>query len=128
MAILSLLLPRRAIEHKEFSHGARCLSSNLSFPDGKWTLSRTPSAFSKGNHYRCFAASPPLAPNDAAFMTGAGLVVDGGLTAQWWAQAVELRSSRAPLNPKVEVSDVDGWACSLVGCHRNAPAKLNGKG
>ena len=53
-------------------------------------------------------------------MTGAGLVVDGGLTAQRWAQAVELRSSRAPLNPKVEVSDVDGWACSLVSCHRNS--------
>jgi hypothetical protein len=42
-------------------------------------------------------------------MTGAGLVVDGGLTAQQWAQAVELRSSRAPLNPKVEVSGVASW-------------------
>ena len=31
-----------------------------------------------------------------------------------------MRSSRAPLNPKVEVSDVDGWACSLVSCHRNS--------
>ena len=45
-------------------------------------LSRIPPAFSKGNRYRCFAGSLLLASYDPAFRTGAGLVVDGGLTAQ----------------------------------------------
>ena len=71
----------------------------------------------KGDHYGCFAASRLRRcrlhdRRRARRRRRADRTMMG--------KAIELRSSRAPLNPKVEVSDVDGWAWSLVSCYRNS--------
>jgi hypothetical protein len=60
---------------------------NYHFPDGSLSHHEginglSPALLRPSARATITGASPLLASDDAAFMTGAGLVVDGGLTAQ----------------------------------------------